>query len=692
MSNSNDLLVEIGTEELPPKALLSLSNVFADEIEKGLRDEQLDYGIVERFATPRRMAVRIQSLVTTQPDQTLVRQGPTLRAAYDDKGNHTKAALGFARSCGVDLAELSTEGQGNAERLVFTQRRQGAATESLLLDIIRHALKALPIPKRMRWGDLESEFVRPVHWFLVLFGTKKVSGIILDVEVDNLTYGHRFHHPGSITVTTPLDYERVLRDQGFVEPDFAVRKESIRTQILTLASSIDGQAKIDSALLDEVCSLTEWPVAVMGSFDTEFLKIPSEALIETMQINQKYFPILDQGGSLKAHFITLANIDSRDPDQIIAGNERVIAPRFKDAAFFWHQDLKQALDKLVPALAGVVYQKQLGTLLDKTQRLSALSSHIASMINVDGVDAMRAGLLCKCDLLTNMVGEFASLQGIMGKYYAQASGENSEVCSAIEEHYHPRFAGDVLPITQTGQILALADRLDTLIGIFVIGQKPTGEKDPFGLRRASLGVLRILIEIPLALDLKKLLHESAEQYPQELGAKAVIDDVYKYILERLKTYYSERNIPGTTIEAVLAVSPSIPLDIHRRIIAIEEFKTLPQSTSLAAAHKRSNNLLKKSSGIQVVRIDLDYLEANEERELYNKIEEYEQILNPLIENRHYSDILIRLAELKDTVDNFFDKVRVLVDDDIVRRNRLALLHRLNQIFMHVADLSKLQNQ
>jgi len=691
MAETNDLLVEIGTEELPPRALLTLSTAFADEISQGLRNANLDFGLVERFATPRRMAVRIRSLVNTQPDQTLKRKGPALKAAYDDQGNPTKAALGFARSCRVDLSELETEGEGKTARLIFTQNKQGAPTTSLLLDIIRNALKALPIPKRMRWGDLESEFVRPVHWFVVLFGSEQVTGKILDVATGNVTYGHRFHHPEPLTLSHPSEYEDVLRTQGFVEPDFAARKDLIRNNVLALASSVNGKARIDSELLDEVCSLTEWPVAVIGSFDSDFLNLPSEPLIETMQKNQKYFPILNLDGSLKANFITIANIESKDPDQIISGNERVITPRFKDAAFFWKQDLKKSLHQFIPALSDVVYQKQLGTLFDKAQRLASLSGYIASKINADEINVKRAALLCKCDLLTDMVGEFGSLQGIMGKYYAHSSGENSDVCSAIEEHYLPRYAGDTLPITQTGQILALADKLDTLIGIFATGQKPSGVKDPFGLRRSSLGILRILIEIPLELDLLQLLEKTAELFPKSLNAPSSVTDVYKYIIDRLKPYYNERKISGSTIDSVLAVAPSIPLDIHKRIIAIEEFKTLPQSQSLSAAHKRSNNILKKSTESPGDLIKPQYFQANEEKELYEKIIEFENLIDPLLASSSYSDILILLAGLKVPVDNFFDKVMVNVDEDNIRNNRISLLNKLSHMFTHVADLSRLQN-
>ncbi len=690
MAETNDLLVEIGTEELPPRALLTLSNAFADEICQGLSDANLDFGPVERFATPRRMAVRISSLLSTQPDQILKRKGPALKAAYDDLGQPTKAALGFARSCNVALSELGTEGEGKAARLIFTQNKEGASTTSLLLDIIRNALKALPIPKRMRWGNLESEFVRPVHWFVVLFGSEPVSGKILDVATSNVTYGHRFHHPEALTLSHPSEYADVLRNKGFVEPDYLTRKDLILKQVLAQVSRVNGKAVVNADLLDEVCSLTEWPVAVIGSFDSDFLNLPSEPLIETMQKNQKYFPVLNQDGSLKANFITIANIESGDPDQIIAGNERVITPRFKDAAFFWNQDLKKPLDKLIPALSNVVYQKQLGTLFDKAQRLSSLTGYIASTINANETNAKRAALLCKCDLLTDMVGEFGSLQGIMGKYYAKSSGENTDVSSAIEEHYLPRYAGDTLPITQTGQILALADKLDTLVGIFATGQKPTGVKDPFGLRRSSLGVLRILIEIPLNLDLLLLLKKTAELFPNNLNAPSVVDDVYKYIIDRLKPYYIDRKVPGSIIDAVLAVAPSIPLDIHQRIAAIEEFKKLPQSLSLSAAHKRCNNILKKSKeSHNRDQIDQRYLHAKEEKQLYRNIMEFEDVINPLLASSNYSKILILLAGLKEPIDNFFDEVMVNVDDDKIRINRLALLDKLSQMFTHVADLSKL---
>lgn len=690
MSESKDFLVEIGTEELPPKALLALSSAFADEIVRGLNENSLAHATIERFASPRRMAVRVGELVSRQADKLVSKKGPALKAAYDEDGNPTKAALGFARSCGVDLSDIETQIDGKVERLVFTQQVQGRHTEEILPQIVDNALKALPIPKRMRWADLDAEFVRPVHWVLLLFGRDSIAANILDIDSGKITYGHRFHHPEPLSIERPSDYESVLRDQGRVEPDYEKRREIIKSKVETLAGTVEGQAHIDPDLLDEVCSLTEWPVPVMGSFDEEFLRIPAEPLMETMQKNQKYFPILDRSGSMMPNFIAVANIESADTSQVVHGNERVIRPRFKDAAFFWQQDLKRPLDQLIPELKHVVYQKRLGSLHDKATRLARLSSYIANRLGRDTDNAERAALLSKCDLLTDMVGEFGSLQGIMGKYYATAAGENRDVSTAIEQHYLPRHAGDALPENPIGQIVALADKMDTLIGIFAIGQKPSGDKDPFGLRRASLGVLKILVETPIDLNLRDLAAESAKTYEGTIEADLAVDQVLAYITDRLKPYYSEKQVSASSVDAVLAVSTENLLDIHLRVTAIEEFKKLPESESLSAAHKRCNNILKKAGEISSQKVDTQLFQTEDERNLYEKILQVANAVEPLLGQTEYKTALYELASLRESVDAFFDNVMVMDEDKALRMNRINLLRDLSNLLAAVAEISNLQ--
>ncbi|HIP53105.1 MAG TPA: glycine--tRNA ligase subunit beta, partial [Chromatiales bacterium] len=509
MAESRDLLVEIGTEELPPKALESLSTAFADALTTQLREADLLFTEVERYATPRRLAVWIKALAVAQPDRDVERKGPALKAAYDAEGNPTKAAQGFARSCGMEVDDLEVQETPKGAWLVYRQVQKGKQTIALVPAMVEEALARLPIPKRMRWGAGEAEFVRPVHWILMLFGEQVVDGEVLGIKADRFTLGHRFHHPEPIEIRRPEEYASRLRAPGKIVAGFADRRDTIRRQVEEKAREAGGTARIEAPLLDEVTALTEWPVAVMGRFDERFLEIPPEVLITTMQSHQKYFPVQDAEGALKPLFITIANIESRDPDQVRGGNERVIRPRFSDAAFFWEQDLKRPLAVFVEGLKGVVFQNRLGTLYEKAQRVTALARLISDRLGRDEAPAVRAAELCKCDLMSEMVGEFPSLQGTMGRYYAEHAGEPVEVAAAIEEHYMPRHARDRLPQTGAGQAVAIADKLDTLLGIFAIGHRPTGVKDPFGLRRAALGVLRILIESPLDLDLLELLEHAA---------------------------------------------------------------------------------------------------------------------------------------------------------------------------------------
>jgi glycyl-tRNA synthetase beta chain len=687
-----DLLVEIGTEELPPTALRGLSDALHQGLIARLDEHRLSHGDSEAFCAPRRLAVLIHDLSRRQPDQETMRRGPAVTAAFDADGNPTKAALGFARSCGVEVADLDREETPKGAWLAFRKVEQGRDAAALLPSLVEQALGALPIPKRMRWGSGDAEFVRPVHWVCMLFGDQRVPGQVLGIETGTSTRGHRFHHPGLIPLDAAGDYAERLRGQGRVEAAFAARRERISDQVQALAEQTGGQARMDDALLDEVTSLCEWPVAFLGGFDPSFLEVPAEALVETMQKNQKYFPLLSADGSLLPYFIGVANIESQDPDVIRAGNERVIRPRFADAKFFWEQDLKTPLGDLAPRLDGVIFQHKLGSIGAKMARVADLGAAIADQLGVSAELVRRAAGLAKCDLVTLMVGEFASLQGIMGRYYAERSGEDHCVVAAIEEQYLPRHAGDRLPESPCGQILALADRLDTLVGIFAIGQRPSGVKDPYGLRRAAIGVLRILIETPLPLDLKALLQQAADAYPAEISADKVVDEVVGYCLERLDRYYGDQGISADTVEAVLGVAPTSPSDIDRRIRAVDTFRGLPEAASLAAANKRLRNILKKLPEADRAEVALDSARLTDpaEQRLADRIGTLSAEVEPLIEAGDYEATLRALSALRDDVDAFFDDVMVMVDDDALRHNRIALLRALEGPFLRVADISRLQ--
>jgi len=685
-----DLLIEIGTEELPPKALDRLSAAFQSGIESQISQAGLAFDSIQRFATPRRLALLITQLDTAQADREVERKGPAVKAAFDPSGNATKAAEGFARSCGVAVSELEQVDTPKGAWLVFRQNQPGQQTETLIPTMVEQALARLPIPKRMRWGAGDAEFVRPVHWIVMLFGDQTIDCKIMGLKAGRTTRGHRFHHPDPIELTQPASYAERLLDPGHVIADITARREQIQAQVKQIASEAGMVAAIDDALLNEVTALNEWPVAVMGAFDRRFLKVPAEALIKTMQEHQKYFPVVDHHGALQPHFITISNIQSQDPAQVSAGNERVIRPRFSDAAFFWEQDLKQPLDALAPRLQGVVFQQQLGSLYDKSQRISRLAQLIAEQLGFDPAEAARAATLAKCDLLSNMVGEFPSLQGVMGRYYAQQAGEGANVAAAIEEQYLPRHAGDSLPQTDCGRAIAIADRLDTLVGIFAIGQKPTGEKDPFGLRRAALGVLRILIETPLQLDLESLLQAAAEGLAGKLESSHAAHEVFDYMMERLNAYYADRNFPADLVDAVLSRRPTRPVDFDLRIRAVSHFRQLPEAEALAAANKRIRNILRKTDETYPPQADINLLVALSERTLAEQISELESRIEPLLSQGLYSEVLQQLASLHEPVDRFFDDVMVMCDNDSLRQNRLALLSSLSALFLNVADLSRLQ--
>ncbi len=685
-----DLLIEIGTEELPPKALRRLSMHFAETVFEELRAAELGGSAFRAYASPRRLAVRVEGVLESQEDQAVERRGPSLEVAFDDEGNPTRAAQGFARSCGAEVADLGEIRTDKGAWLAYSYTEKGQAAASLIPGIVDKAIGGLPIPKRMRWGESDVEFVRPVHWVVMLFGDSVIETEVLGLPAGRETRGHRFHHPGPIYLSEPSAYAPLLQSEGHVMPDLDERREAIKAQVEEAAQRLGGRALIEDHLLDEVTALVEWPVAVTGSFDAEFLEIPAEALISSMQDHQKYFAVLDASGALLPHFITIANIESADPVQVSAGNERVIRPRLADADFFWKQDRKRPLADRLTRLKTVVFQKKLGTLREKTHRIVCLAGSIAHQLGEDEVLASRAAELSKCDLMTEMVDEFPNLQGVMGRYYAAHDGEPEAVARALEEQYRPAHAGDPIPESTTGRIVALADRIDTLVGIFAIGQKPTGEKDPFGLRRAALGVLRILIEGGIDLDLRRLLEKAAEALHDRVDAGDAVEPVLDFMLERLRAYYLDRGVRFDVFDAVEALRPTRPLDFDRRIRAVGEFLTLPEAESLAAANKRIRNILRKAEGVVSDSIDETRLEDPAEKALARRIDRAAAEVGPLFRAGDYEQALKALAGLREDVDRFFDEVMVMADDEELRRNRIALLNRLANLFLGAADLSRIQ--
>jgi glycyl-tRNA synthetase beta chain len=684
-----DLLVEIGTEELPPTALLKLSAAFEREFRARLEEQRLPFEKSESFATPRRLALLVYGLATRQADRKVLRKGPSLRAAFDEKGEPTSAASGFARSCGVSLAELEKEETPKGSWLVFHQMQRGFSTTDIIVDIAANSLEALPIPKRMRWADREEEFVRPVHWITMVFGTEPINGRLFGIDIGQWTRGHRFHRPAGIRVSVASDYPELLRTKGMVEPSFSLRRESIHTQAQELAEKACGRLVVDDALLDEVTALCEWPCAIMGAFDESFLEVPSEVLKETMQKHQKYFPIISSEGALLPHFITISNIQSLDPSEVRAGNERVIRPRFADAAFFWQHDLAKPLENFAPRLSQVIFQNKLGTLAEKSDRVEKLSRHIAGLLGMNEELAGRAAILSKCDLLTQMVFEFPSLQGTMGRYYAERSGEDTCVAAAIDEQYLPRYADDTLPQTSCGQVLAVADKLDTLVGIFAIGLRPTGVKDPYALRRASIGVLRILIETPLPFDLMELLERAAEGLQDRVDTTSAATEVFDYCMERLKKYLQSRNISSDVVDSVLAIGLTAPSDIQLRALAIENFLLLPEANALIAAHKRIANILRKHDHLIDSKVEQSLLVEDAELKLNERVGVLLSEITPLLQIQDYRNVLEALSELRVDVDRFFDQVMVMVEDSSLRCNRFSLLRDIETLFLRLADLSLL---
>jgi len=687
---TQDFLVELGTEELPPKALKSLSDAFTQGIVKGLEEAGVAFGAVESFAAPRRLAVRIRELADAQPDKPVEKRGPAVKAAFDDSGNPTRALTGFATSLGITPDQLDTMETDKGAWLVYRTVDKGKPTVELMPELVEKSLVALPIPKRMRWGAGKTEFVRPVHWLVQLYGNKVIETPVMNLKPGNKTRGHRFHCPKELIVPTPADYEVVLRQEGCVLADFAERREQIRAGVTALAEKeANGKAVIDEDLLDEVTALNEWPVPLMGRFEERFLQVPAEALISSMKEHQKYFHVVDGNDQMLPLFITVANLESKDPAQVISGNEKVIRPRLSDAAFFYETDRKTKLEDRIEALKPIVFQDKLGSIYGKSVRVAALAKKIAEAINSDPALAERAAMLAKTDLVTEMVLEFTDLQGIMGQYYATNDGEHNDVARALNEQYMPRFAGDDLPTTLTGCAVAIADRIDSLVGLFGINQPPSGTRDPFALRRSALGVLRIIIERQLPLDLQKVC-EWAEQNFTMLSENNTASHVVDYMLERFRAHYDEQGIGAEVYLAVHARRPTRPLDFDRRIKAVEAFRQLPEALALAGANKRVSNILNKQGGDSIDEtVDNTLLQDTAEKTLAAKVEEQAQKVLPLFEQGDYASALTSLASLREPIDIFFDEVMVMADDEAVRNNRLALLNRLRNLFLRVADISLL---
>jgi len=692
MSTAKDFLVEIGTEELPPKALRVLMTAFARALEEAVDEVGLKHHKVIGYSSPRRLTVLIKKLAQQQPNRTLVQKGPPIKVAFDKDGDATAAAEAFAKKCGVSVADLGREETKKGEWLICEVTEKGKAAAELMPELVEKALAELPIPRRMRWGAGEAEFVRPVHWVVLLHGTKVIKAPIMGVMPGNKSRGHRFHCKKPVLIKEPADYLSALEENGYVMASFDNRRQVIKSAVKSAAKKAGGHAVGDDALFDEVTALVEWPVAMTGSFDEEFLALPHEVVISTLTGHQRYFPVADKSGDLLPRFITVANLESTDPDQVRDGNERVIRPRLADAAFFWDSDRRITLAARREALREVVYQRGLGSLYDKSTRTAALAEAIASSLDVDPTTVQRAAALAKCDLLSGMVGEFPELQGTMGRYYAMSDGEPQGVADAIADHYLPRFSGDALPAAVDGQMLAVADKLDTLAGVFSIGKTPSGNRDPFGLRRAALGVVRILIECSLDLNLKALIDTAVAAQPKGKVEVAELSvSLYTFISERLRRYFLDRDesLATETFDAVLARRPGSLVDFERRLSAVQTFIKLEPAASLAAANKRIANILKKAEQNDEVAVKEKLLVDPAEQALWSALGAARASVTPLLEAREYTTALTTLAGLRETVDRFFDDVMVMAEDKATRNNRLALLTEVRALFLDVADISRL---
>ncbi|TPG45808.1 glycine--tRNA ligase subunit beta [Rhodanobacter glycinis] len=715
MAEYKPLLIELGTEELPPKALDELSAAFMRGVCDGLAKRGIlaELDLAQAYASPRRLAVHIPGVAATQPEQAIERRGPALSAALDAEGQPSKALLGFAQSCGVSVEQLDKLQTDKGAWFVWRTVKPGQTVASLVPEIVDEALKTLPIPRPMRWADHDYSFVRPVHWLVILHGAEIIDGEVLGLKSGRKSRGHRFMHPQPVHVADADGWLDAMRACN-VLADPRERRQRIRDQIGQLAGSTGGIPRLDDTLLDELANLTEWPVAIACTFEREFLSVPPEALVTTMVTNQKFVPVFDADGKLTEHFIGVANIDSKDPAEIRKGYERVIRPRFADAKFFWDEDLKTPLASYQEQLKGVTYQQALGSLWDKSVRVAELARIIANRVGVDAAAATRAASLSKCDLLTRMVGEFPELQGVMGRYYASHHGEPADVAEALDSYYQPRFGGDAIAVGKLGQVLAVAERLDTLAGIFAVGMKPGGNKDPFALRRAALGLARTLIEASVELDLRGSFVEALELLPDTALAAGLkpgkdgkpptlnagqrrailVDELYDFVLDRLRGYYAEQGFDSAQFEAVLAVQPASLADFDRRLRAVAEFNRRPEAASLAAANKRVANILRKQAeeaGAPALGriVDPAHFEADAERELADALAAAQRETVDALDTGDYAAVLTRLSQLQAPVDAFFDRVLVNADDPAVRANRLALLGQLKAQFSAIADIALL---
>ena len=675
---THDFLLELGTEELPPKLLLKLSNSLKDNLSKELEKLSIKSDSIKAFATPRRLAISISELQSKQQDQVLEKKGPSTQSPE-------MAINGFAKSCGVDVSELEKKELGGKEYFYYSKEETGQSVSELLPDAIEKSIKDIPITRAMKWGSSDYSFVRPVHWLVILLDKNIVPAKIMGLESNRITKGLRFIDP-IIELKHAKDYEQVMSDKAQILVDFAKRKELIRDQVLSVAQKNNAEVVIDESLLDEVCALVEYPRAFSGSFDKKFLDIPQEAIISAMKSHQKYFHLVDIQGQLLPLFISVANIESSNIKAIVDGNERVIHPRLADSEFFWNQDKAKKLEERLPDLDSVMFMKSLGSMGQKAKRIESLSSHISDLVGFDQKASARAGLLSKSDLLSEMVGEFADLQGIMGGYYATNDGETQAVSVAIREHYQPRFAGDKVPSTNEGLVVAIADKLDTISGIYGIGQAPTGSKDPYALRRLALGLLRILLEAKIELNLKSLIDYSLNLHLKEVD-RSCGDDIYSFMMDRLKAYYKDANIDSNVYEAVLAVSPESPLDFHLRVEALNEFTQSENSKSLIEANKRIANILKDSNEKNET-LNPKILIDDSEIKLFNASESLSKKLSG---SKDYQEVMKSLIDLKDSIDSFFDNVMVNTDDDKLKSSRLALIRKIRLLFLSVADISYLSS-
>ena len=693
--NFENLLIEVGTEELPPKALRTLAESFLANFTDELTKADLPFDSAVWYAAPRRLAINVLGLALAQADKVVEKRGPAVSSAFDADGNPTKAAQGWARGNGITVEQAERLTTDKGEWLVHQTKVVGVETKSLIADMAQRALDKLPIPKPMRWGNNKTQFIRPVHTVTMLLGNELVAGELLGIKSDRVIRGHRFMGKASFELDHADNYLAALKEQGKVLADYELRKSLIKVDAEAAAAKLGGIADIQDGLLEEVASLVEWPIVLTASFEEKFLNVPSEALVYTMKGDQKYFPVFDNSGKLLPNFIFVTNIESKDPQQIISGNEKVVRPRLADAEFFFNTDKKHTLESRIASLDTVVFQKQLGTLKARVERISALAGFIATQMNDNGfntnsLDASRAGLLSKADLMTNMVMEFTDTQGTMGMHYARLDGETEAVALALEEQYKPKFSGDTVPTANVSCAVALAEKLDTLVGIFGIGQAPKGAADPFALRRAAIGILRIIVEHKLPLDLVELIAKAQTLHAANVTNANTSEDVLEFLLARFRAWYQDKGIQVDVILAVLARRPTRPADFDSRVNAVSHFRGLEASSALAAANKRVSNILAKVEGKLPETINQALLSETAEKTLAAKLAQLQPQLAPLFATGDYQQALTLLADLRESVDQFFEDVMVMADDEALKNNRLALLTNLREQFLHVADISLLQ--